>query len=473
MSTQSMPIPTPLNLLTQDASFWPRVIDQTSDALVLVTPDGKIAHVNQAFERVTGYSRTEAVGQASNLLKSGHQSKEFYAQLWHTLRSTGRWEGEIYNRRKDGNIYLEHLSISTVRDDRGELVCYVGLFHDLAFSAEQAAHYVKLAHTDALTGLPNRLAMDVYIPQAILRAHTTYTTMAVGILDLDDFKTVNDMLGHLAGDELLRELAARLRRRMRATDLVARMGGDEFVLVFESVNHQAMLDGLIARVHSAIDDPFDLHGTKINLGISMGLALHSGQPNHESDLPSDPQAATTTLLTRADTALRSCKAARHTRSTWHAYWAEQTPNQDNPAPARPAAYGPDAARLMRTTRSKLRACIPSALQRMRAVLGDMNQALSHEVLAQAADIASITCQIEDQRARAASIAHLAVEHGVALDVIARAWSEYGSLLTDAILSSQARASERLGLLAIIAERIQNEMLFEIQAARPSVRASMV
>lgn len=188
----------------------------------------RIVAVNRAYMEITGYRKSEVIGKNPKLIKSGRHDQAFYQSMWNNLIQAGYWRGEIWNRRKNGEIYPQWLTISTVHDESGKPRNYVGVFTDISQIKQSEARLEHLAHYDPLTGLPNRLLAQSRLQHAIERADRNHYRVATLYLDLDRFKNVNDSLGHPAGDELLSLLANRLKSRLREEDTLARLGGDEF-----------------------------------------------------------------------------------------------------------------------------------------------------------------------------------------------------------------------------------------------------
>ena len=195
------------------------------EAIIITDADNRIVDVNPAFTRITGYSREESIGRDPSLLSSGRQSAAFYRALWETLEQKDYWQGELWNRRKDGSEFAEVLSISRVRDRDGRLLHHVATFSDISRLKRQDEELNRIAYFDPLTGAPNRRLLDDRLRQAIAHAHRTGKPLAVCVIDLDGFKPVNDRHGHKAGDDMLIGIVDRLNAILRASDTVARLGG--------------------------------------------------------------------------------------------------------------------------------------------------------------------------------------------------------------------------------------------------------
>ena len=273
------------------------VFESTHEGVMITDPYGHILTVNQAFTRITGYSEAEVVGRTPHMLRSGRHGPEFYAALWQALREVGHWQGEVWNRRKNGEIYPELLSISAVEDQRSVVCNYVGVFTDISQIKESQAQLAHLAHYDPLTNLPNRLLLGSRLQHAIEQAQRQGRGLAVLFLDLDRFKNVNDSLGHPAGDELLVAVTARLTHRLRAEDTLARLGGDEFVVLLERLREPRDA-ALVARtLLDALAEPFVLsQGSEVYIGASIGISLY---PDDGGDAHQ--------LIQHADVAMYQCK----------------------------------------------------------------------------------------------------------------------------------------------------------------------
>lgn len=273
------------------------VFETTREGVMITDANRNIQRVNRAFTQITGYSQFETLGKTSNLLRSGRHSDEFYDAMWDEIIHTGYWQGEIWNRRKNGEVYPELLSISTVKDATGEICHYVGVFADISKLKASERELEFLAHHDPLTKLPNRMLLMSRLQHCILQAQRRNTQLAVVMLDLDRFKDVNDSFGHLAGDELLQLVAGRLTARLRAADTVCRLGGDEFVVLLENIAHPETAARITTDIIAAINEPWHLsNGNAVRVGASIGIALY---PEH-GEAPAE-------LLQHADTALYQAK----------------------------------------------------------------------------------------------------------------------------------------------------------------------
>jgi diguanylate cyclase (GGDEF)-like protein/PAS domain S-box-containing protein len=239
------------------------VFDHANEGIAITNADGKILEVNEAFCRITGYNRDEIIGQTPRILKSGRQDAAFYQEMWHTLQSVGIWSGEIWNRRKTGEIHPEILNISAVRDPQGVTQQYVALFSDITRRKEMEDRIHQLAFFDALTNLPNRRLLNDRLSQTLLAIKRSGRFGALMFIDLDNFKPLNDTHGHAMGDLLLIEVANRLKASVREMDTVARIGGDEFVVMLSELDADPELSENQARavaekIRSRLAEPYVL-----------------------------------------------------------------------------------------------------------------------------------------------------------------------------------------------------------------------
>jgi len=255
-------------------------------AMLVADANGIILRVNPAFVEATGYSEDEAIGHKTSLLKSGRHDKAFYEQLWKTLQEQRYWHGVIWNRRKNGSIFAEWLTINAVVTPTGEITHYVGIFSDITQNKEAEAEVHRLAYYDQLTQFPNRRLLQDRLGQALaLTARSTFYG-AILFLDLDNFNTLNDTRGHDTGDLLLVQVAQRLRKAVRQSDTVARLGGDEFVVVLEDIGKDAADAAAKARnignhLATVIARPYDLKSVESSITTSIGLCLFNGEETVE------------------------------------------------------------------------------------------------------------------------------------------------------------------------------------------------
>jgi diguanylate cyclase (GGDEF)-like protein/PAS domain S-box-containing protein len=278
------------------------VFEYAREGILITDPRGKIIGINPSFTTLTGYQAEEVIGHNPSLLKSGHQEPEFYAQMWRSLVEQGYWQGEVSNRRKDGAIYIEMLTITGVRDTEGRISHYVGIFSDVTAMKEQQNRLEHMAHYDALTQLPNRVLLADRLQLALVQASRNQSLLAVAFLDLDGFKPVNDTLGHDYGDKLLIEVALRLKSCVRGGDTVARLGGDEFVLLLVGLESAQEAQNAIERVLETLALPCQLKEESVSISASIGVTLYPLDG-------ADPEV----LLRHADQAMYAAKQAGRNR----------------------------------------------------------------------------------------------------------------------------------------------------------------
>ena len=283
--------------------------ENMAEAIMVTDAENRIISVNRAFTEITGYEFEEVEGKDPKLLSSGHHEPGFFQSLWSALRENGSWRGEIWNRRKGGALYLEWLTITIIRDHSERINRYVGVFADITEQRAAMDRIEYLAHHDPMTGLPNRALLGDRLQQYLLQAERSNEPIAVIFLDLDRFKTVNDSLGHSVGDELLREVAERLRRCVRESDTVARLGGDEFVVVLPEVEDAEGVTRVVRAIIEIVSRPMEISGNAIQMTPSIGISLY---PQDGSNV--------NTLLKNADNAMYHAKSAG--RSTYCYFSAE-------------------------------------------------------------------------------------------------------------------------------------------------------
>gem|GEM_PF-191223 len=268
------------------------VISNTRDGVVITDLEPRIISVNRAYTEITGYSEYEVLGQNPSVIKSGRQDAHFYRNMWNEIKATGRWQGELYNRRKNGEIYPQISSIDTIYDTAGNPQYYVGVFSDMAKLKKTEESFERLAHYDVLTGLPNRLMVTNRLNHAIETAKRRVHSIAVLFMDLDHFKNVNDSLGHVAGDDLLSQVAGRLRRRLRSEDTMARLGGDEFLIVLEDIEAPSGAAIVARDIIATFSIPFRLTtGHDVYSACSIGISVFPQDGETSTDLIRNADAA--------------------------------------------------------------------------------------------------------------------------------------------------------------------------------------
>ncbi|MGA9060289.1 MAG: EAL domain-containing protein [Terracidiphilus sp.] len=276
------------------------------EGITITDRSGTILEVNEAFTRITGYTREEVLGQNPRLLQSGLHSKEFYKNMWNALIRDGQWSGEVWNRTKSGDIYAEMLTINAIRDANGEVLQYVGLFSDITEIKEHEQRLEHIAHYDALTGLPNRALFADRLRQAMAHAHRSKRLLAVAYFDLDGFKAINDRYGHSTGDALMAALALRMKRALREGDTLARLGGDEFAAVILDLDDTKACTATLNRLLAAAAEEAQIGDVALRASASAGLAFY---PQATEDMDADG------LLRQAGQAMYQAKLAGGNRSS--------------------------------------------------------------------------------------------------------------------------------------------------------------
>jgi diguanylate cyclase (GGDEF)-like protein/PAS domain S-box-containing protein len=282
------------------------------EGITITDADGIIVDINAAFTRITGYSREEVLGQNPRILQSGRQNKEFYLAMWRDLLASGHWSGEIWNKRKNGEIYPELLTISAVTDAQGGLSQYVGLFTDITVRRQMEDRVHQMAFFDPLTRLPNRRTLGDRLGQTMASSKRSGRYGALMVLDLDNFKPLNDAHGHAAGDLLLEAVAARMLACVREVDTVARIGGDEFVVLLSEMDtdrSESMSQaGLIAeKIRLALAAPYSLPLTR--QGQEASAVEHRCSASIGVVLFLNHEASQEDILRWADAAMYQAKAA--------------------------------------------------------------------------------------------------------------------------------------------------------------------
>ncbi|WP_321857698.1 EAL domain-containing protein [Burkholderia cenocepacia] len=274
-----------------------RVFESALEGIMVTDRRARIERVNQAFTRLTGYSEDEVIGRNPGLLSSGRQTPDFYKQLWHSLTTDGHWQGEIWNRRKTGELFLEYLTITSIRDSAGEISHYAAIFSDITQRRQAEERLGYLATHDVLTNLANRMLFEERLAHAISHAKRFGRKVAVMYLDLDRFKLINDTLGHNAGDEVLKMVAERIVANVRANDTVARMGGDEFALVLEEIDDVRDVGRVARKLLDEVGRAIDIGDREIFVTPSIGISIYP-----------DDGAAAEDLILLADQAMYGAKS---------------------------------------------------------------------------------------------------------------------------------------------------------------------
>jgi diguanylate cyclase (GGDEF)-like protein/PAS domain S-box-containing protein len=282
------------------------VFGNSQEAIVITDADNNIVDVNSAFTRITGYDRDEVLGSNPKFLSSGRQDKSFYEGMWKSLLQEKVWRGEIWNRRKNGEVFAEQLSISAICDEAGTVQRYVGVFSDITHFKDHEAELSLVANYDALTGVPNRRLLADRLRQSIVHAQRAGKMLAVCYIDLDGFKDVNDHYGHETGDRVLVDIAGRLKEVLRSGDTLARLGGDEFVVLFNDMAEESECYQVLNRIMKTIAAPLQFAGQQVSVSASIGVTFYPAD-DEDGDI----------LLRHADQAMYIAKQTGKNR--YHLY----------------------------------------------------------------------------------------------------------------------------------------------------------
>jgi len=285
------------------------IFENTIEGVIVADSNANILSVNPAFSRITGYEEDEVRGKNPRILGSGRQDRLFYERMWNALQSHGYWQGEIWNRRKNGEAYAEWLTISAINDAAGKAKNYLAVFADITSAKRVHDEYEFLAHHDPLTRLPNRLLFNARLSHSLSRSIRARYPVAVLMIDLDGFKLINDQYGHEAGDRVLETIASRLASRIRGEDTVARLGGDEFAVVLEDLDSEEIAIEIAYKLIEEVSKPIELDQMAVHVTASVGIAYSSSTEKDSG-----------ALLRNADNALYMAKSAG--KNTFHIHSSE-------------------------------------------------------------------------------------------------------------------------------------------------------
>jgi diguanylate cyclase (GGDEF)-like protein/PAS domain S-box-containing protein len=267
------------------------VFEHSAEGILITDAAGVILSVNKALSTITGFTPDEAIGRNPRFLASGQHDRAFFEDVFHRVRSVGHWTGEVVNRRRSGEIYVAEETICAVRDALGRVQRFIGIIGDITERKNNEERMRYLAQHDVLTGLANRALLQDRIGSALLRAQRDGGKVALLLLDLDQFKAINDAHGHAAGDQLLKQVAVRLTGCVRQTDTVSRIGGDEFVVVLPDLHNSADAERVAHKIAAEIPRPYLLDGQPAEVGISIGIALYPDQGSDQYRLMQAADAA--------------------------------------------------------------------------------------------------------------------------------------------------------------------------------------
>ena len=294
--------------VADELKIYANAFESSGEAMLITDRQNRIININAAFTQQTGFRLQDVVGQDPKILSSGQTSDSTYEEMWQALQEQSFWQGELWDRKKSGQIYPKWIAISAVRDGQGDVLFYIASFSDISERKETEARIEHLAHHDILTGLHNRFNLETRLEQAIVSAHRDQQQLAVLFIDLDRFKHINDSLGHHIGDQLLINVAERLKDCVRESDIVARIGGDEFVIALVGIHDNSQAAVIAEKIIKHIAHPYEIDGHELTTSPSIGISVY---PN-DGDCVDE-------LLRTADVAMYHAK--EHGRNTYH-YFTE-------------------------------------------------------------------------------------------------------------------------------------------------------
>ncbi|AQS40535.1 diguanylate cyclase/phosphodiesterase with PAS/PAC sensor(s) [Shewanella psychrophila] len=267
------------------------VFEYSSEGIVVTDANNHIELVNPAFTQITGYSLGDVKGRSPSVLNSKQQDRHFYDEMWTLLQTEGRWEGEIWNKRKNGQVYPEYLAITVVKDDQGQIIQHIGLFLDISNRKKYEQDIWYKTNYDLLTKLPNRSLYTIKVQQEMIMAKENNRQVALLFIDLDRFKYINDIYSHAVGNELLRQVASRLESLTNKNDFIARLGGDEFIIILPQIRHQHQVHEIADKVISHLASPFGVNENELIISASIGISLFPQDGDNEELLTRNAETA--------------------------------------------------------------------------------------------------------------------------------------------------------------------------------------
>lgn len=260
------------------------VFSTTSRGILITTAEPKIVDVNPAFEQITGFKKSDVIGKNPSVFSANQQPKEFYVQMWEVLLKSGRWQGEVWNKRKTGEVFPELLTIDALYDEHGHISHFIGAFDDISQAVEKRQLLAQLVNQDPLTKLLNRRGLDIQLHSLTLSATSEENWFSLIYVDLDNFKLVNDTFGHEQGDNLLLEISEQLSLQLRDKDILARIGGDEFVILLPNLSKHLVCQDIAERCKKAVEDVAKRYATKVPVSASFGIALYPENGKNAKEL---------------------------------------------------------------------------------------------------------------------------------------------------------------------------------------------
>lgn len=262
-----------------------KIFDSLGNAVLITDKENKIIYINQHYTEISGYALTEVLGKNPNILSSNKQPPEFYRELWTTLNAKGYWEGEIWNRKKSGELFPEWINISIIKDENNQTAYYIGIFSDISAKKTKDERTLHYAYYDALTDLPNRRFFVEHLKQALLLCKREHYKLAVLYIDLDKFKLINDQYGHVLGDKYLCETADIIKKALRETEVLSRFGGDEFVILLPYIKTPNDVEKFSQRLLSLLHStPLRIENHNLNIHASLGHAIYPDDAQEVEDL---------------------------------------------------------------------------------------------------------------------------------------------------------------------------------------------
>jgi diguanylate cyclase (GGDEF)-like protein/PAS domain S-box-containing protein len=277
-------------------SLHSSILDHTGEGVIIVNEKNKIIEINKSCENITGYSFTEVVNKCPRVFSSGMSNEVNYVNIWKQIIENGFWIGELLNRHKNGNIYPIIIKIHKFYNDETKQLNYFGIFTTLSSQEEINSNLLHLAYHDPLTNLPNRLKLEAQLEYVVNNSKRNNLQFAILFLDLDDFKIINDTLGHASGDEVLISFANKFKDIIRTNDMIARVGGDEFIVVLSDISNYLFIERVCNKILTLVNKPFNINNTSFNIGVSIGIAIY---PDNGLEIK--------TLISNADSAMYHAK----------------------------------------------------------------------------------------------------------------------------------------------------------------------